>query len=97
MDMQLIAALASVPAVVALVTLLKDLGMPARLGPLAAVLLGVALAALAALGADQPTQWYETLSTGVILGLSASGLYDGARAFGSKSDDHVIVLEDPKP
>lgn len=91
--MDTITTLATVPAVIALVTLLKDLGLPSKLGALAAVLLGVALSVLAALSVGPVGNWYETVSLGVILGLSAAGLYDGAKAIGAKQT--IVVEEDP--
>lgn len=83
--METVTTLATVPAVIALVTLIKDLGLPAKFAPLAAVVLGVALSVLAALSLGSVANWYETVSLGVILGLSAAGLYDGARVIGTKS------------
>ena len=56
---------------------LGDLGLPARLAALTAVVLGVALSladhALAGTGA------YSAATTGLVLGLAAAGLYDTAR------------------
>lgn len=72
-----VTALATVPAVLALVTLAKDLGLPTRLAALTAVVLGVGLSvadhALAGSGA------YSAAASGLILGLGAAGLYDTAR------------------
>ncbi len=93
--MDTITTLATVPAVIALVTLFKDLGLPPKLSPLLAVVLGVALSVLAALSLGTVANWYETVSMGVILGLSAAGLYDGARAIGGSKADVVVVQEDP--
>lgn len=93
--MDTIATLATVPAVIALVTLFKDLGLPSKLSPLLAVVLGVALSVLGALSLGAVTNWYETVSLGVILGLSAAGLYDGARAIGANKPDTVVVQESP--
>lgn len=94
MTMDTITTIATVPAVIALVTLIKDLGLPSKLAPLAAVVLGVALSVLAALSLGTVTNWYETISLGVILGLSAAGLYDGARAVGSNQT--IVVEESPE-
>lgn len=93
--METIATLATVPAVIALVTLLKDLGLPSKFSPLAAVLLGVALSILGALSLGIITNWYETVSLGVILGLSAAGLYDGAKAVGGNKPQTIVVEENP--
>lgn len=79
--------LATVPAVIALVTLLKDLGLPSRLSPLAAVILGVIAQLIDVFAQGVVTNWYAVISTGVILGLSASGLYDGARLIGQPKEN----------
>ncbi len=55
----------------------------------------MALSVLAALSLGTVANWYETVSMGVILGLSAAGLYDGARAIGGSKADVVVVQEDP--
>ena len=72
--------LATAPAVLALVTLAKDLGLPARLAAPAAVVLGVVLAvgdhALGSSGL------YAAVADGLLLGLGAAGLYDAARLAG---------------
>ena len=72
--------LATAPAVLALVTLAKDLGLPTRLAAPLAVVLGVILAsadhALAGSGA------YAAVADGLLLGLGAAGLYDAARLAG---------------
>ena len=72
--------LATAPAVLALVTLAKDLGLPTRLAAPLAVVLGVILAAadyaLAGSGA------YAAAADGLLLGLGAAGLYDAARLAG---------------
>ena len=77
--------LATAPAVLALVTLAKDLGLPTKAAALAAVVLGVGLSvadhALAGSGA------YSAAASGLILGLGAAGLYDTAR----------IIAPDKKP
>ena len=72
--------LATAPAVMALVTLAKDQGMPTRLAAPRAVVLGVVLAAadhaLAGTGA------YAAVADGLLLGLGAAGLSDAARLAG---------------
>lgn len=84
---EIIITLATVPAIIALVTLAKDLGVPSRLAPLLAVFLGVALTLFDALASglvlDMPGL-LSAIGTGIILGLSASGLYDGASIIGKK-------------
>lgn len=91
--MDAIALVATVPAVIALVTLAKDLGLPSKLSPLLAVVLGVALSLFSAAALGGITNFYEPIALGLILGLSASGLYDGAKAIGSGAS--VVVEEDP--
>jgi hypothetical protein len=72
--MEAVTAIASVPAVVALVNLAKDLGLPHKLSPLVAVVIATVLLVanyyLAANGA------YQAAVSGLILGLGASGLYE---------------------
>lgn len=90
----IIITLATVPAIIALVTLAKDLGIPSRLAPLLAVFLGVALTLFDALASglvlDMPGL-LTAIGTGIILGLSASGLYDGASIIGKKRQDSAQV------
>ncbi|AVJ51016.1 holin [Microbacterium phage Pajaza] len=95
--MEAITTIATVPAVIALVTLVKDLGLPSRLSPLAALVLGVALSLFAALAIGEVVNWYEPVAKGIILGLSASGLYDGARSIGTKKKTDTIVVQESAP
>lgn len=69
--------LATAPAVLGLVTIAKDLGLPTRLAGLLALILGLALAGLDALLAVY-TAW-AWVSSGLILGLAAAGVYDTAK------------------
>ena len=73
--------LATAPAVLALVTLAKDLGLPTRLAALAAVVLGVILAVADHVLAGSGI--YAAGASGLLLGLGASGLYDAARLAGA--------------
>lgn len=94
--MEIITTLATVPAIIALVTMAKDLGLPARLSPLLAVVLGVALAVFDGIATATyiDGQGYAQLvATGVVLGLGAAGLYDGARVIGSNRADTIVVQE----
>lgn len=72
-----VTALATAPAVLALVTLAKDLGLPSRLAALTAVVLGVGLSVADHALAGSGT--YSAAASGLILGLGAAGLYDTAR------------------
>ena len=66
--------------IVGLVELAKGQGLPSRYAPVLAVCLGLAFATLGKL--DDPTigRWLEVEMLGLITGLSASGLYSGAKA-----------------
>ena len=81
--------LATAPAVLALVTLARDLGLPKRLAAPLAVVLGVILAsadhALAGTGA------YAAVADGLLLGLGAAGLYDAARLAGGREPATVAA------
>jgi 4-hydroxybenzoate polyprenyltransferase len=66
-----------IPAIVGLVEVAKDLGIPSRMAPAAAVLLGI-LFGLAQIYAARFT-WIPAVCLGIAFGLSACGLYDTAR------------------
>lgn len=66
--------LATVPAIVALVNVLKRLGVPDAAATIAAVLLGVAAAVADQLVGTDPT--YQAAAHGLLLGLAAAGVYD---------------------
>lgn len=59
----------TVPAVVLFVEAFKKAGMPTRYAPVVAILVGVAIG-----------YGIGSVATGLLVGLSASGLYSGARA-----------------
>ena len=75
-----IVTLATIPAILGLVNLAKQFGIVGRWSALLAVLLGVLIAVVEYLtGADVLVTAggvYSAVATGVILGLSAAGLYD---------------------
>jgi hypothetical protein len=71
-----ILGIAAVPAILGIVQVLKDAGLPQRLCPLAALLLGAGVGAGQAISAH--TDLTHGLVAGVALGLSACGLYSGA-------------------
>jgi hypothetical protein len=66
--------------IVALVELAKRQGLPDQRAPLIAVGLGVLFMILGRL--DQPVlgTWYEVVLHGLVVGLTACGLYSGGRA-----------------
>lgn len=66
--------LLTVPAIVALTNLAKRTGLPAKLAPLVSVLVGVAVACGDAYSTG--AGYLDAVARGVILGLTASGLYD---------------------
>lgn len=72
-----ITAILSVPAILALITIAKDLGLPSKLAPVAAIVVGVVLAVLNHLLAGTPV--WGAIASGLLLGLSASGVYDTAK------------------
>jgi hypothetical protein len=75
------AGVAAVPLIVALVAMLRGtFKMDARFAALAAVLIGVALNVGYAYQTGAPVNLYIAIVTGLTLGLSASGLYSGAKA-----------------
>jgi hypothetical protein len=79
----LIAGLPASGVIVALVEGAKRLGLPTRWAPLVAVCLGLLCGILAQVAAVAPPVhiWYEAAGGGIVLGLSAGGLYSGAKAF----------------
>lgn len=90
--METITTIATVPAVLALVTLAKDLGLPRNLSPILAIVLGIGLTILDGLAGRGISNWYQEISVGLILGLSASGLYDSAKLMGNNPP---LVDENP--
>lgn len=66
--------LLTVPAIVALTNLAKRTGLPASLAPLVSVLVGVAVACGDAYSTG--SGYLDAAARGIILGLTASGLYD---------------------
>ena len=69
-----ITTLVSVPAILAVVNLLKDLGLPAKLAPVAAILAAVAFSVAQGQFGDTPL--YMQISSGIIMALAAAGVYD---------------------
>ena len=80
--MSTIVTIASVPAIIALTNMLKTLGMTGRWATLSAVCLGLMLTALSRI--LDPATW-GMISDGLILGLSAAGLYDTAAQIGGST------------
>ena len=66
--------LLTVPAIVALTNLAKRTGVPSKVAPLVSVLVGVAVACGDAYSTG--AGYLDAVARGIILGLTASGLYD---------------------
>lgn len=66
--------LLTVPAIVALTNLTKRTGLPSKWAPLVSVLVGVAVACGDAYSTG--SGYLDAVARGIILGLTASGLYD---------------------
>lgn len=85
--METIVVLATIPAIVALVQFSKAFGVSGKWLTAEAVIFGVLFKVLdyiflEAWGAVTPPGIYVALVTGLILGLSAAGLYDVAKTVG---------------
>lgn len=101
--------LLSVPAIIALTTLGKKLGVRGQWSMLVAVILGGGLAAAQYYLGGDPA--YERISHGILLGLSAAGLFDTAKATGLRlhpeveatattataADEVPAAVEEPAP
>jgi len=85
--MDTILTLASVPAILAIVQLLKNAGVVVgKWAALVSLALGIifTLADYGFLGGVQtPAGWYGAVLAGVVLGLSASGVYEVAKTVGT--------------
>ncbi len=81
--MEEIAGVAGVPLIVGLVEVAKGIGLDARWAPAVALGLGLALSLgyRVALGVPAGAEWAQAALGGLALGLAASGLYSGTRAF----------------
>lgn len=69
--------LASVPAVLAMVNLAKSFGLSGKFSVLVSVMVATTFSVSTWIWGDHPA--FQAVATGIILGLSASGLYDTAR------------------
>lgn len=76
--------LATIPAILALVNLLKRFGLDGAWSALAAVLFGVFLSVSDGLWGAMPL--YQWLASGLILGLSAAGLFDATKQASSTTN-----------
>jgi len=77
----------SVPAVVAIVELLKSFGVAGKWALVAAVIVAVALNVAEYLWSASGL--YHAIVSGLLLGLAAAGLYDVARTAAPKNDTNA--------
>lgn len=73
-----------VPITVGLVQALKLTGLPTRLFPLVAILVGVFLQYLVNVALSSDQSLAQTILLGLIVGLSSAGLYSGVRTTAGK-------------
>lgn len=66
-------ALGAIPLIVGLVQVLKGVNLPTKLAPVASILLGIGILAISGI------VWQAFVIQGIIVGLSASGLYSGSK------------------
>lgn len=85
----LVTAIATPAAVVAIITVAKDLGLPAKVSPLLAVAAGILLNLLDSAVSGVLTQHtvLAGVSQGLILGLTACGVYDIAKTVTDKRSE----------
>lgn len=94
-----IITIASIPAILALVNLAKNFGVTGKWSSLLAVVLGIALQVADATMGTEPVALtaqglYPAVGAGLILGLSAAGLYDvAATAGGPKAEPATDFVE----
>lgn len=88
--MDAITTLATPLAVIALVTIAKDLGLPSRLGSVLALALGIGIHAAATY--LDPGLW-QVISQGLILGLGGSGIYDVTKTYPKAEVEPVPMAE----
>lgn len=91
---EVVTLLATIPAVLALVNLLKKFGVTGKWSILTAVILGIVLQLLDYGFLEQshsPQGWYSAAAAGLVLGLSASGLYDVAETVGGAKSESLPI------
>ena len=62
------------PLTLAFVEIVKELGLPKKWSPVLAIIVGVGFSFMVGTGS-----WQETAITGIIIGLSACGIYSGVK------------------
>jgi L-lactate permease len=91
--MEAITLIASVPAILALVNLAKKLGLDANLALVFSVVLGVAINVANYHFAANGT--YQAAIQGLIIGLSAAGVYDASKTAGGTNI--IVTAEQHEP
>lgn len=72
-----------VPVALGLVAALKQARLSSRFAPLASIVIGIALVALTG------QTWQADIAQGVVVGLTASGLWSGSKALFATPDDQL--------
>lgn len=79
-----VVTLVTVPAILGLVTVARDLGMPAKLAPVTAAIVGTGLGVAEQMLGGSPV--FQAGAGGLLVGLAATGLYDTAKLAGGQSE-----------
>lgn len=87
--METLTLLATVPAILALTNLAKDFGVTGKWSALLAVVLGAGLSVADGAFAAEPV--YGWITSGLLLGLGAAGLFDLANAAGGNTASGTAV------
>ncbi len=91
-------SIVTVPIITALIQIAKGLGLPTQYAALSSLLLGVLLSLATHLATQPPagTELWQAALSGLIQGLSASGLYSAASSLtSSKPPDRSSGTLDP--
>lgn len=86
--MDAVLTIATVPAILALVQLAKDLGLNGKGATVLAVVLGVLLNVAVTFLSQEV--WFQAVAGGLLLGLSAAGVYDAAKLSATKPETVLI-------
>lgn len=73
-----------IPLIVGIVELFKKAGLSKKMSPLISLVVGIGFGVVYVANFD----WKQGVLVGLMLGLSASGLYSGSKNTLAKSDDH---------
>lgn len=91
----LIAGVPIAVIVTALVELAKRLGVPSKWAPVVSIGFGVLIAVMAVATDTWPTirPWWEAVVAGVLIGLTASGIYSGYKTVtGQNTEEKVLAI-----